>query len=140
MSQETISSEFVIQNALLAAKLAKKMGNRLSIHGISLTEYLVMHYLDSVPSKAVTRVDLADHVGMSASGITRLLAPMEKIKLVEKESNPRDARQSLVKLSKVGQRVFQEASISFADIADDLTGNLSQSQLAKLVELNARVT
>ena len=139
MSQQSINSEFIIQNALLAAKLAKKMGNSLSIHGVSLTEYLVMHYLDSAPHKAVSRIDLADHVGMSASGITRLLAPMEKNGLVEKEANPRDARQSLVRLSKVGQRVLQEARVSFSHIADGLTANLSQNQLAKMVELGARL-
>ncbi len=139
MSQESYSSEFIIQNALLAAKLSKKMGNSLSIHGISLTEYLVMHFLDNAPYKAVSRIDLADHVGMSASGITRLLAPMEKNGLVEKEANPRDARQSLVKLSQVGQRVLQEARVSFSHIADQLTASLSQHQLAKMVELSARL-
>ena len=94
-----------------------------------------MHHLDSTPHKAMPRIELADYIGMSASGITRLLAPMEKIKLIEKEANPRDARQSLVKLSKTGQQLLKEASVSFEHISDSLLGNLTVSQLEKLVEL-----
>lgn len=51
------------------------------------------------------RIDLADSVGLSPSAVTRLLAPMEKPGLVEKEANPRDARVSLVKLSTAGAGV-----------------------------------
>ncbi|MCW8883498.1 MAG: MarR family transcriptional regulator [Sedimenticola sp.] len=139
MSSESISSVFVIKNALLASKLSKRVGNHLSAHGISLAEYLVMHYLDNSPQKAVPRIELAEHIGMSASGITRLISPMEKNKIVEKVVNPRDARQSLVKLSKTGQRLYGEASTSFEYITNELVGNLSLSQQEKIVALYAKV-
>ncbi len=138
MSEDTISSQFLINNALLASRLSKRAGNSLSVHGISFTEYLIMSYLDHAP-KAVPRIELADHVGMSASGITRMLAPMEKSHLVEKVVNPRDSRQSLVILSKTGQRVFQEASASFEHIAADLLVNISQSQLNRVLEIYTRL-
>lgn len=134
MDQVEVSSLFVIQNALLASRLSKKIGNRLSVHGISLVEYLIMSYLHNSQSKAVSRIELAEHVGMSASGITRLLAPMEKNHLVGKVINSRDARQSLVNLSETGERVYSEATVSFGHVADDLLGNVSQSQLSKIVE------
>ena len=139
MSQLPISSSFVIENALLASKLAKKVDNQLGIHGISFTEYLIMHHLCGSSLKTMRRIELAEHVGISASGITRLIAPMEKIGLVEKEANPRDARQSLVKLSTAGQRLYGEASVSFEHCASSLTGNLRENQLVKLVELSARL-
>jgi DNA-binding MarR family transcriptional regulator len=133
MSHE-LNAQFVIQNTLLASRLSKRIGNRLSTHGISLVEYLIMDYLFNSPSKAVPRIELAEYVGMSASGITRLLAPMEKIHLVEKVVNARDARQSLVNLSPTGVQVYLEASVSFTHVAKDLTGNISQSQLTKVLE------
>jgi DNA-binding MarR family transcriptional regulator len=98
-----------------------------------------MHYLDNSPYKAVPRIELAEHIGMSASGVTRLIAPMEKNKIIEKVTNPRDARQSLVKLSKTGQRLYGEASISFEHIANELVGSLSRSQQEKIVEIYAKV-
>ena len=139
MPRESISAQFVIKNALLASKLAKRVGNRLSAHGISLTEYLLMHYLDNSPRKAVPRIELAEHIGMSASGVTRLIAPMEKRKIIEKEANSRDARQSLVKLSETGQRLYREASTSFEHISNELVGSLSRSQQEKIVTLYAKV-
>lgn len=139
MSNKSNNSTFVIQNALLASRLSKKVGGQLSAHGISLTEYLVMHYLYGSPHNAVPRIDLAEHLGMSASGVTRLIAPLDKNNIIEKVTNPRDARQSLVKLSKTGQRIYKEASVSFEHITKDLVGHLSQSQQEKLIELFRKV-
>ncbi len=139
MNQESLSSTFVIKNALLASKLSKRVGNGLSAHGLSLTEFLVMHYLDKSSHKAVSRIELAEHIGLSASGITRLIAPMEKNKILQKEANPRDARQSLVKLTKTGLGLYGEAKTSFDHIANELVSNLSQTQQEKMLELYAKV-
>ena len=139
MTQNSVSSVFIIQNSLIASRLSRKVGNRLSVHGLSLTEYLVMDYLSSCPHKEVSRIELAEHLGMSASGVTRLLMPMEKNRIVKKIKNPRDARQSLAKLSDTGQRVLDEASVSFAHIASDLTSQLSPNQQEKLIELYKKV-
>ncbi|WP_432452007.1 MarR family winged helix-turn-helix transcriptional regulator [Agarivorans sp. QJM3NY_29] len=139
MLNENVSSLFIIKNALLASRLSKRVGNCLSVHGISLTEYIVMHCLSYDFHQGVSRVALADHLGMSASGVTRLLMPMEKNKVIETTKNPRDSRQSLVKLSATGQRLFEEARDSFSHIASDLTSNLSQNQLEKLAELYTKV-
>lgn len=139
MSKESVSSQFVIKNALLASKLAKRVGNHLSTHGISLSEYLVMHHLEHSPNKAVARIELAEHIGMSASGVTRLIAPMEKNHIIEKVANPRDARQSLVKLSEVGQRLYADARVSFEHIAAEQTAGVSQAQQEKTLELYARL-
>ena len=139
MSQNSLSSGFIIQNALMASKLSKRVDNQLSAHGISFTEYMIMHHLDGSPLKTMRRIELAERVGISASGVTRLIAPMEKIKIVEKEANPRDARQSLVKLSKTGRRLYKEASISFEHCANSLLESLSENQLEKLVELSGKV-
>ncbi|WP_204902998.1 MarR family winged helix-turn-helix transcriptional regulator [Microbulbifer mangrovi] len=128
------SASLVIQNALLAAKLARRAGNRLSVHGISLTEYLVMDYLCGCPQE-VSRIELAEYLGMSASGVTRLLLPMEKNGVVEKVQNPRDARQSLVRLTKTGKTLYKDATTSFTHIADDLTSALSETQKNKAIEL-----
>jgi DNA-binding MarR family transcriptional regulator len=139
MSRKTVSTTFIILNALLASRLSRKVEGQLSAHGISFTEYLIMYHLDRSPMKTMRRIELAEHVGISASGVTRLIAPMEKIKIVEKEANPRDARQSLVKLSTTGQRLFKEASVSFEHCSNSLMEHLSENQQEKLIELSTRI-
>ncbi|MDG6772863.1 MarR family transcriptional regulator [Thiomicrorhabdus sp. ZW0627] len=139
MSNESLDASLVIKNALLASSLSKRAGTRLSMHGISFTEYLVMDYLASSDFKAVARIELAESMGMSASGITRLIAPMEKNHLIEKVVNPRDARQSLVKLSDTGERLYGEAKVSFEQIAKEMVGGLSKAQKEKMLELCSKV-
>ncbi len=131
----TRSMKLVMSLSSLYSQLIKKLDLRLSIHGISFTEYLVLSNLDSAPNKTMRRIDLAESIGLTASGVTRMLAPMEKIHLVQKEKNPRDARVSLVKLSDAGEQIYRDASISFQESAEQLIQPLNDKQLDQLLRL-----
>ncbi len=139
MNSQTLSAALIIQTAFLASKLSKRMSHHLSVHGINLSEYLIMHYLNESPNKARSRIELAELVSMSASGVTRLLAPMEKNKLVQKEASARDARQRLVKLSKSGERIFQETRVSFEHSSMSMLEKLSEGQQNKLMEIYSKL-
>jgi len=135
----SIETQHLINSALLTTKINKLIDGELSIHGISFTEYLIMHHLDASVLKTMRRIELAEAVGISASGVTRLLAPMEKTGIVQKEINPRDARQSLVKLSAAGQRLYLEAANSFSHRASKILEPLTENQLTQLIELTAKL-
>jgi len=135
MSSITPAMELVMALSSLQSHLLKKTDLRLSAHGINFTELMVMYHLNTAPNKTMRRIDLAESVGLSASGVTRLLLPMEKIKLVQKEANPRDARVSLVKLSKTGEQVFKDALVSFKESSNSLLQTLDSKQLSKFLEL-----
>jgi len=123
----------------LNSRLLKRMDGRLSAHGISHTEYQILSVLHDAPGGSLARIDLARQVGMSASGVTRLLAPMEKLGMVEKEKHPRDARKSMVKLSSSGRRIHEESSVTFQECAEDLFESLATSQVEQLDELVNRL-
>lgn len=125
----------VIELSALHSSVLKRIESQLSIHGISFTEFLVMHQLAAAPNQTLRRIDLAESVGLSASGVTRVLKPMEKIHLVEKEANPRDARVSLVKLSGPGEGIYRDAFTSVEQSAESLAKNLTKKQLASLLDL-----
>ena len=97
------NENLIISIAKLHSQLLKRVDQQLSVHGISFTEFLVMHHLYDAPNKTMRRIDLAECIGFSASGVTRLVNPMEKNHLVRKEINARDARVSLVRLSTIGR-------------------------------------
>lgn len=129
----------IINNAILAAKLSKRVGNSLSIHGISLTEYMVLDFLANNSKPEVARIELAEYIALSASGITRLLLPMEKNHLVEKVKNPRDSRQSLVKLSATGQTLYQDAKQTFRFASESILKDITEKQQEKWLEISAKV-
>lgn len=135
----SLQANYVMLNALLNTKLTKSADNHLSIHGLSFTEFIIMHHLHHAPTKTMRRIELADAVGITASGVTRLLAPMEKVGIVQKDTNPRDARVSLVKLSNTGQTLYKEASQSLDYCAETLVSALTDRQLSTLTELSAKL-
>lgn len=103
----------LIHGLLNAAQAAEQQLNgALSIHGLAWSEYQVLLALRSAGNQKMRRVDLAKSVGLTPSGVTRLLAPMEKVGLVTKQKTERDARVSMVVLTEAGQRVFCEAQTS----------------------------
>jgi DNA-binding MarR family transcriptional regulator len=67
------------------------------------------------------------------------LQPLEKIQLVEKEQNARDARQSLVKLSASGQQIYQDARQSLGFFASQFVSPLTIKQQETLTELLTRL-
>jgi len=109
--------------------------NRRMVHGLSFSEFLAMYRLSQSPGKAMRRIELAESVGLSASGVTRLLAPMEKLGLVEKEPNPRDARVSLVKLSGPGEAILHDALQSVTEAAQHFFAPLDDAETERLLAL-----
>ncbi|WP_211242757.1 MarR family winged helix-turn-helix transcriptional regulator [Sinimarinibacterium sp. CAU 1509] len=116
-------------------RIEKRLSGPLSAHGISLTDYLVLRQLYQAPQQKLRRIDLAQRVGLSASGVTRLLNPMQKIGLVDKEDSARDARVSLVSLSQAGARIYSEAQASFDQAAQDLLSPLGERDRAALMRM-----
>lgn len=130
-----IADHLVIDLMSLQNVVQKKIGGALSIHGLGISDYFVLNQLYIAPSQKMRRSDLAENVGLTPSGVTRLLNPLEKIGLVEKELNPRDARVSLVTLSVSGKQIYEDAKVSFSDASRGLFKSLNATQQDKLSEL-----
>jgi len=127
--------ELILSLSRLQTKFQKRIDQCLSVHGIGFSEFLVMYHLNKAPNQTMRRIDLAESLGMTASGVTRLVNPMEKTHLVQKEQNPRDARVSLVQLSTAGAEILADATTSFGQAAEDLLQPLGEKQLGSCVDL-----
>jgi len=119
-------------NSLLTKKLDGTLG---AIHGIGLTEYMVLNDLSNAHEYTVRRIDLADSLGKSASGITRILLPMEKSGLIVKQSNLKDARVSLVKITDSGMEIFNNAHLTVSQKCDQVFAHCSESELVSVLKL-----
>lgn len=92
--------------SLLTASSRKFSGG---LDGLGFSEFTILFYLNQAPNKKMRRIDLADKLGLTASGVTRQLSSMEKIGLVQKEPNPRDLRVSNVTITESGLRNLHES-------------------------------
>lgn len=123
-------TEFALQLINLNGQIQRKLAGALTVHGLGVSEFLVLLQLHGAPDKHMRRVDLAEAVGMTASGITRLLNPMEKTGLITKQASARDARVSLVGLSKAGARVLADVETPVNDAAKSMLKPLNKQHLA----------
>lgn len=131
----TEATEIVFHVSRIAGYFTRRLDANLSVHGISFSEFQVLHHLSESAQSTMPRVELARLMGITASGVTRMLAPMEKIGLIKKESHPRDARMSLVTLSEAGVTIYRESAQTMEHVSADLLGALSKVQREALATL-----
>jgi len=124
--------ELILDQHLVGSLLSKKIDLALSVHGINFTEFVLMYHLRTAQDFALNRISLADKAALTASGVTRVLQPMEKIGLIEKKSNPRDARQSIVVLSTAGQELMTHAMTTVGDTIESIFSLLTEDELTTL--------
>lgn len=97
-------------------RLEKRLDNNLgAIRGISLAEYRLLQALGSAPNAQASRVDLAQAVGVTPSGVTRALRPMEKLGIVSTVKSKRDARLAIAALTPAGRDLLSDASVVVDD-------------------------
>jgi len=100
-------TDFFINLAKINAIVYRKLD--ASLGWIWFNDYIILHTLSSAAWWKMRRIDLADKIWLTASWVTRLLLPMEKIWLVWREINENDARVSYVILAQGGKTKLLEA-------------------------------
>jgi len=102
-------------------------GNLSSVRGVSFAEYRMLVALAASPAATASRVDLATKLGVTPSGVTRALRPLEKLHVVETQRSERDARLALASLTDAGKELVDDCS----GVVDDvLAGLLERSRAA----------
>lgn len=79
-------------------------------HGLTINDYEVLLHLSRAPERSLRRVDLAERVVLTPSGITRLLAGLERAGWVERAECSSDARVSYARLTDAGHAKLREAA------------------------------
>jgi DNA-binding MarR family transcriptional regulator len=109
-------------------------------HGLTLSDYEVLLHLSHADGGRMRRVDLAQQVLLTASGITRLLEGLQRAGFVSKETCASDARVSYAKLTDEGRAKLQTAAVTHLRGIDELfVSRYSGSELATLAELLSRL-
>lgn len=93
---------------------AKLSGDFSAVHGLSVNEFFLMMHLERAHLNRLSRVELAKRMHVSASTVTRMARPMEKLGLLGRQADERDARLAFVVLTKAGQTRLSEAKATFA--------------------------
>ena len=79
-------------------------------HDLTTADYSVLLHLSWAPDRRMRRVDLADRVALTASGITRLLDGLERAGFVQRSGCESDRRVVYAVLTDAGLEKLREAS------------------------------
>lgn len=125
--------DFILRLARAHAVIQKRFDSALGgLHGISFSDYQMLDHLGRASGGRLRRVDLADRLGLTASGITRALLPLEKIGLVSRETDARDARVGYAVITDSGRELLANARVLAESLSDDFTRGMEASTLAAL--------
>jgi DNA-binding MarR family transcriptional regulator len=112
----------------------------LAVHGLTINDFDVMATLARAPERALKRVDLAERILLTPSGITRLLKGLEGAGYVTNRSCDEDARVTYAVLTDDGNAKLQEArKTHVASVSALFSERFEKDELQSLASLLERL-
>jgi DNA-binding MarR family transcriptional regulator len=123
-----------------AALTRRFTSDLLERHGLTLNDYEVLLHLAYAPERRLRRVDLVERILLTASGITRLLAGLERAGYVGRATCEGDARVTYAVLTEAGHAKLREAAPTHVDgIRELFADRFSAAELETLATLLGRL-
>jgi DNA-binding MarR family transcriptional regulator len=127
--------EFLGIRRVVALWEARVDGELGGLHGLGLSDFAALHHLAEAPGGRLRRVDLARRLALTPSGVTRLLAPLERRAIVTREQDGTDARATFAVLTKSGKVLVRDATATVSAIAETILGTLPAKDRAAFAKL-----
>jgi len=109
-------------------------------HGLTINDFECMLLLARADGRRMRRVDLAEQLVLTASGVTRLLDGLEQEGWVDRAACASDRRVTYAVLTDDGYRKLREASKSHvADVRAFFEARYNDEELAQLASLLGRL-
>jgi DNA-binding MarR family transcriptional regulator len=109
-------------------------------HGLTINAYEALLLLARAPNSRMRRVDLANRLLLTASGVTRLLDGLEREGFVGRDACESDRRVTYAVLTKTGRDKLREADRTHTrQIRELMSAHYDKAQLTQLSELLAQL-
>jgi DNA-binding MarR family transcriptional regulator len=133
LSEQSLSIQAFAALVRAHATTTRRLNAQLTAdHGLTISDYEVLLRLSWAPDRRMRRVDLAEQVLLTASGVTRLLDGLERSGLVERGSCDTDRRVVYAVLTDAGLSRLKEASESHLPQIDELFAQFGVDELDDL--------
>jgi DNA-binding MarR family transcriptional regulator len=141
LSEQSVAVQSFVALLRGHAQVTRQLNAQLTAdHGLTISDYEVLLRLARAPDRRMRRVDLAEQVLLTASGITRLLEGLERAGYVERGSCDTDRRVVYAVLTDEGLDKLREASATHvAQIEEYFTARLAADELEALNALLQRI-
>ncbi|MBA2383986.1 MAG: winged helix-turn-helix transcriptional regulator [Actinobacteria bacterium] len=124
-------------HALLRRELQSEV---LSPQGLTINDFEALLHLSREEGFRLRRVDLAQRLTLSPSGVTRLLDGLQEAGLVEKAECSTDARVTYAVLTATGVAMLERLRADHVELLRSLfSDSLDEEEVAQLAELLGRL-
>ena len=141
LSEQSLGVRALVALVRAHSSATRTLSSQLTAdHGLTINDYEVLLRLARAPDRRLRRVDLAEQVLLTASGITRLLDGLEQSGLVERGSCATDRRVVYAVLTDAGLAKLRDASKSHVAQVDELfTEYFGEEELEAVGDLLSRI-
>jgi DNA-binding MarR family transcriptional regulator len=101
--------------------------------GLSLSQFLLLSMLQCSP--AVNQKRIASWLGVSEVSVSKQIAQLEKLGLIEKQENQPDRKQQFWQLTTKGQDKFQSSIVIMDSLSKQWQALLEESELRLLYQV-----
>jgi len=123
------------------AAVLKQANAYLQQHGLTINDYEVLLHLARAEDRRLRRVDLAERILLTPSGITRLLNGLEQAGYVGRAHCETDARVTYAVLTDAGYEKLREAAPTHLESIDAVFARrFSEEELDTLASLLGRLS
>lgn len=131
----TILQEFLGIRRAVALWESRADAELGGVHGLGLSDFAALHHLAEAAGHRLRRVDLAQRLALTPSGVTRLLGPLERRGLVAREEAGHDARATFAVLTRSGRSLVKDATATMDNVAQSILGSLNERDRAAFSKL-----
>jgi DNA-binding MarR family transcriptional regulator len=111
---------------LALRNLIQKTESRALVYGVTISEYLTLKEVVEAGSEGISRMDLAESLGLSVLELTKALQPLEKLCFIgtmDATPNPRERR---IAVTSGGSAIFGDIEHEFLRRMNLMTFDMSK--------------
>jgi DNA-binding MarR family transcriptional regulator len=137
LEQSLLASDLEFLTARARAIGTKNANKRLEPFGIKVRDFAVLSLVctDERPSQR----ELAEFLRLDASQVVILVDSLEKLGLVERQTDARDRRSNILVPTEAGMALFAEAQIAVDEAREESLEGLSDTERDELQRLLTRI-
>jgi DNA-binding MarR family transcriptional regulator len=136
-SAQTIFARLLHAHGSLMRSVESRL---LAEHGLSANDFETLLHLSHAENGSLRRIDLAERLRLTPSGVTRLLDGLESSGLTDRQDCASDARVTYAVITDAGRDALAAAARTHAAVCEELIGaHLSPAQLDDLAALLGRL-
>ena len=119
--------------------LKMRMDENLSKNNLTISQFKVLAYLWEHENQKINQKQIHEFLEIKPSSMTKLIKLLESKELINKELDPDDSRNTVIKLTKKGKDIKRICILNIKETENYLLKDFSQKEIDTLINLLLKI-